>query len=53
MTMMLEHGGQNSLKISSMIRGAIFSPPAVIISSLILPVMNKKPSLSIFPRSPL
>jgi hypothetical protein len=37
---------------SSMLTGEIFSPPAVMISSLILPVMYKKPSESILPVSP-
>jgi hypothetical protein len=40
-TIIFEHGKQISLKLSSIINGAIFSPPAVIISSLILPVISK------------
>jgi len=38
-TIMLEQGGQTALKLSSMGTGAMFSPPAPIISSLILPVI--------------
>ena len=33
--------------------GATFSPPAVMINSLILPVIYKNPFSSIFPKSPL
>jgi hypothetical protein len=40
------------LMLSSRITGAMFSPPAVIISSLILPVMYTNPSLSTLPVSP-
>jgi hypothetical protein len=41
------------LKESSMGTGATFSPPAVMISSLIRPVIFKKPCASILPLSPL
>ena len=51
--MMFEQGGQNSLNVSSMITGPTFSPPAVMIISLILPVMYKKPRSSVLPKSPL
>lgn len=37
----------------SICTGGIFSPPAVMISSLILPVMYTKPLLSIYPISPV
>jgi hypothetical protein len=38
--------------VSSRFTGEIFSPPAVIISSFILPTIYKNPSLSILPVSP-
>ena len=42
----------NSTFIASSIgTGAMFSPPAVMTISLILPVIYKNPSLSIFARS--
>jgi len=41
---MLEQGGQKVLKLSSIGTGAIFSPPAPIINSLILPVILRNPS---------
>ena len=44
--------GQIVLSESSINTGATFSPPAVIISSLILPVIFTNPSLSFVPRSP-
>jgi len=47
-----EHGGHKTLKLSSTGTGAIFSPPAPIISSFILPVIFKCPSFSILPLSP-
>ena len=48
-TIILLIGGQNSLTQSSILTGATFSPPAVIINSFILPVMKSKPFSSIFP----
>jgi hypothetical protein len=49
----LEQGGQKILKLSSIGTGAMFSPPAPIISSLIRPVIFKWPSFKTIPRSPL
>mmetsp|Transcript_17424 Transcript_17424/g.20240 ORF Transcript_17424/g.20240 Transcript_17424/m.20240 type:complete len:200 (+) Transcript_17424:8-607(+) len=45
--------GQMFLRESSISTGATFSPPAVMISSLILPVILTNPSPSLVPRSPL
>jgi hypothetical protein len=47
--MILLQAGHSNLKLSSIGTGATFSPPAVIISSLILPVIFKNPPLSILP----
>mmetsp|Transcript_42352 Transcript_42352/g.83187 ORF Transcript_42352/g.83187 Transcript_42352/m.83187 type:complete len:216 (+) Transcript_42352:795-1442(+) len=44
--------GQLALMVSSMGMGAMFSPPAVMISSLIRPVMYTRPFSSICPTSP-
>jgi hypothetical protein len=44
--------GNSANNSCSMISGGIFSPPAVIISYLTLPVINKTPVLSILPISP-
>jgi len=52
MTIIYEAMGQSSWNLYSIGSGATFSPPAVMISSLILPVITKKPSSSNFPRSP-
>jgi len=51
-TMILEQIPQTSLKTYSIKIGATFSPPAVITNSFILPVILRKPSLSITPMSP-
>jgi hypothetical protein len=52
MTMQLEMNFKFFLTSSSMSTGATFSPPAVMISSLIRPVIVKLPCLSILPTSP-
>ena len=52
-TTMFQAIGHNSRNTCSISSGAIFSPPAVIISSLIQPVISRKPSLSRKPKSPL
>jgi hypothetical protein len=40
-SIIFEHAGHSSLKLSSIGTGATFSPPAVIINSFILPVIFK------------
>ena len=53
MTMTLLTHGRATLMLSSMGTGGTFSPPAVMRISLILPVMETKPSSLITPTSPL
>ena len=52
-TITLETAGHSVLKLSSIGTGAIFSPPAVIINSLMRPVILMKPPSSIRPLSPV
>lgn len=50
-SMILLHAAQCRLKLSSIATGAMFSPPEVMINSLILPVITSQLSM-ILPRSP-
>lgn len=52
-SIILLHAGHYSLKLSSIGTGATFSPPAVMISSFIRPVILRYPPLSILPWSPV